>query len=302
MLNWDSNVFPGILGRTCDRPCEPACRRVRTEEKPVAICRLEARRRRSQGRHLGLPAPGAEEEERQAHLPHGRGSRLAGGGPGSPAVRLRDRYVRPRSGRRRHDAEPNPGIPAAGGRAGGGGRPHPRHGRQRPVRLRDREHEGNARRWTTTPISSAPVRPGDATSTCPGRQVVDDHISIGIDWLSSVAFGHTYFHLRQGHRHGRGQYRHGLLPHLQTPRCRASDRGRPFRVRRHEGVRMGEGRRHGGGHPDHQQPAAEGVPARQRPADRLSLRVRQAGARRHVDGTATNRAASPTSSWNATTS
>jgi NADPH-dependent glutamate synthase beta subunit-like oxidoreductase len=41
MLNWDSNVFPGILGRTCDRPCEPACRRVRTEEKPVAICRLK---------------------------------------------------------------------------------------------------------------------------------------------------------------------------------------------------------------------------------------------------------------------
>ena len=41
MLNWDSNVFPGVLGRTCDRPCEPACRRVRTEETPVAICRLK---------------------------------------------------------------------------------------------------------------------------------------------------------------------------------------------------------------------------------------------------------------------
>ena len=41
MLNRDSNVFPGILGRVCDRPCEPACRRSRVEDKPVAICRLK---------------------------------------------------------------------------------------------------------------------------------------------------------------------------------------------------------------------------------------------------------------------
>jgi len=41
MLNRESNVFPGILGRTCDRPCEPACRRGRVDEKPVAICRLK---------------------------------------------------------------------------------------------------------------------------------------------------------------------------------------------------------------------------------------------------------------------
>jgi len=47
MVNWESNVFPGILGRTCDRPCEPACRRSRVEEEnnpkpePVAICRLK---------------------------------------------------------------------------------------------------------------------------------------------------------------------------------------------------------------------------------------------------------------------
>src|SRR5258705_7949995 len=46
MVNWHSNVFPGVLGRTCDRPCEPACRRVRVEEggkaaQPVAICRLK---------------------------------------------------------------------------------------------------------------------------------------------------------------------------------------------------------------------------------------------------------------------
>ena len=41
MVNWKSNVFPGILGRTCDRPCEPACRRGRIEKEPVAICRLK---------------------------------------------------------------------------------------------------------------------------------------------------------------------------------------------------------------------------------------------------------------------
>jgi formate dehydrogenase beta subunit len=41
MMNRESNVFPAILGRVCDRPCEPACRRGRVEEKPVAICRLK---------------------------------------------------------------------------------------------------------------------------------------------------------------------------------------------------------------------------------------------------------------------
>ena len=49
MVNWVSNVFPGVLGRTCDRPCEPACRRGRVEDEnlahpePVAICRLKPR-------------------------------------------------------------------------------------------------------------------------------------------------------------------------------------------------------------------------------------------------------------------
>ena len=41
LVNWESNVFPGVLGRTCDRPCEPACRRGRVEKEPVAICRLK---------------------------------------------------------------------------------------------------------------------------------------------------------------------------------------------------------------------------------------------------------------------
>jgi NADPH-dependent glutamate synthase beta subunit-like oxidoreductase len=74
LLNWDSNVFPGILGRTCDRPCEPACRRGRVEEnngekpEPVAICRLKrvAADNRSDGietrmrERLPGPVPGAD--------------------------------------------------------------------------------------------------------------------------------------------------------------------------------------------------------------------------------------------------
>ena len=60
MINWKSNVFPGILGRTCDRPCEPACRRGRLEEQPVAICRLKrvAADRRDKEETAGLlPRP-----------------------------------------------------------------------------------------------------------------------------------------------------------------------------------------------------------------------------------------------------
>ncbi|MBK6546921.1 MAG: FAD-dependent oxidoreductase [Saprospiraceae bacterium] len=79
MLNWESNVFPGILGRTCDRPCEPACRRGRIEEEPVAICRLkrvaadfkgDVRKHMPQG-----PFP-----------PNGKRIALIGGGPASLTV------------------------------------------------------------------------------------------------------------------------------------------------------------------------------------------------------------------------
>src|SRR5471030_2082043 len=65
MINWQSNVFPGILGRTCDRPCEPACRRGRVEEgedgvkpEPVAICRF-IRVAAENKENIPLPLPGA---------------------------------------------------------------------------------------------------------------------------------------------------------------------------------------------------------------------------------------------------
>ncbi len=67
MVNWKSNVFPGILGRTCDRPCEPACRRGRVEKEPVAICRLKRVAADYKDDIRGTPAEAGGAQERQAH-------------------------------------------------------------------------------------------------------------------------------------------------------------------------------------------------------------------------------------------
>jgi NADPH-dependent glutamate synthase beta subunit-like oxidoreductase len=79
MINWDSNVFPGILGRTCDRPCEPACRRGRVEEKPVAICRLKRVAADFKDEVIGFMPPGP-------FAPNGKKIALVGGGPASLTV------------------------------------------------------------------------------------------------------------------------------------------------------------------------------------------------------------------------
>ncbi len=79
MLNWESNVFPGVLGRTCDRPCEPACRRVRVEDEPVAICRLKRVAADNKG----------EVKSRMPKVPktkNGKRVALLGGGPASLTV------------------------------------------------------------------------------------------------------------------------------------------------------------------------------------------------------------------------
>jgi NADPH-dependent glutamate synthase beta subunit-like oxidoreductase/ferredoxin len=81
LLNRESNVFPGILGRTCDRPCEPACRRGRIEAQPVAICRLKR-----------VAADHRDDEVVQARIPRApaekNGKRIAciGAGPASLTV------------------------------------------------------------------------------------------------------------------------------------------------------------------------------------------------------------------------
>jgi NADPH-dependent glutamate synthase beta subunit-like oxidoreductase len=79
MINWESNVFPGVLGRTCDRPCEPACRRGRVEKEPVAICRLKrvAADNKDDIRDL-LPKPAREK--------NGKRIALIGAGPASLTV------------------------------------------------------------------------------------------------------------------------------------------------------------------------------------------------------------------------
>lgn len=79
MVNWKANVFPGILGRTCDRPCEPACRRARVEQDAVAICRLK----RVAADHKGdvralLPRPTKAQNSRRIAL--------VSGGPASLTV------------------------------------------------------------------------------------------------------------------------------------------------------------------------------------------------------------------------
>lgn len=79
MVNWDSNVFPGILGRTCDRPCEPACRRGRVEEEPVAICRLKRVAADNKGDVKKLMPQGP-------FAPNGKKIALVGGGPASLTV------------------------------------------------------------------------------------------------------------------------------------------------------------------------------------------------------------------------
>ncbi|MCV6623106.1 MAG: glutamate synthase, partial [Cellvibrionaceae bacterium] len=81
MINWESNVFPGVLGRTCDRPCEPACRRGRVEEEPVAICRLKR-----------VASDNKLDEDVAARMPeipkqkNGKKVALIGGGPASLTV------------------------------------------------------------------------------------------------------------------------------------------------------------------------------------------------------------------------
>ncbi len=79
MVNWKSNVFPGVLGRTCDRPCEPACRRGRVEDEPVAICRLKRVAADNKGDVLDrLPKP--------AVTKNGKRVALIGAGPASLTV------------------------------------------------------------------------------------------------------------------------------------------------------------------------------------------------------------------------
>ncbi len=189
MLNWDSNVFPGILGRTCDRPCEPACRRVRTEEKPVAICRLKRVAADNKGNI----------EDYMPHVPtqkNGKRVALLGAGPASLGV-ARDLLP---FGYEVHIFDKDP--------KGGGMMRSQIPAFRLPESVLDEEvdlilnmgvrtHFG----YDITSMRSMLEQNFDAyfvgtgaplgrNLDLPGREDCDDHISIGINWLSSVAFGH----------------------------------------------------------------------------------------------------------------
>ena len=189
MLNRDSNVFPGVLGRTCDRPCEPACRRVRTEEKPVAICRLKRVAADNKGDVSAyMPAvPTAKNGKRIA---------LIGAGPASLAV-ARDLLP---FGYEVHLFEKD---------AKGGGFMRSQIPAFRlPEEVLDEEverildmgvvcHFGEEissmkslmeQDFDAYFVGTGAPRGRDLELL--GRQEVDDYIHIGIDWLSSVAFGH----------------------------------------------------------------------------------------------------------------
>jgi len=189
MVNWNSNVFPGILGRTCDRPCEPACRRGRVEEEPVAICRLK----RVAADYKGdvsdrMPAPAAKKN----------GKRIAciGAGPASLTVA---RDLAPLG----YDVTIYDGSERAGGMIRS---QIPKF--RLPEEVIDEEvgyilnlgvnfkngvwvnslKDILAENYDAVFVGTGAPRGRDLH--IPGRQEAAAHIHIGIDWLSSVAFGH----------------------------------------------------------------------------------------------------------------
>jgi NADPH-dependent glutamate synthase beta subunit-like oxidoreductase/ferredoxin len=189
MINWRSNVFPGILGRTCDRPCEPACRRVRVEKEPVAICRLKrvAADYKDDIRER-LPKPAVKK--------NGKRIALVGGGPASLTVA---RDLAPLG----YDCVIFDQDPKAGGMIR---TQIPKF--RLPDSVIDEECsyildlgiEFRASRridslkallaegWDAIFVGSGAPRGRDLD--IPGRKEAAKNIHIGIDWLSSVSFGH----------------------------------------------------------------------------------------------------------------
>ena len=194
MINWVSNVFPGVLGRTCDRPCEPACRRSRVEEnngakpEPVAICRLK----RVAADHKD------DVQSRMPAIAPSNGKRIVcvGAGPASLTVArdlaplgysitvfdgetkaggfMRSQIPRFRLPESVIDEETgyilNMGVDFKNG--------------QRVESLKDLMGQG----YDAIFVGSGAPRGRELD--VPGRKEASAHIHIGIDWLASVSFGH----------------------------------------------------------------------------------------------------------------
>ena len=218
MLNRESNVFPGILGRTCDRPCEPACRRDRVDGSPVAICRLKRVAADLTGDITDrLPAIPAEKNGKRVAC-IGAGPVVADRRQRPHAARLRGRDVRAVRPARRTDAHQHPRVPPArrGPRRRDAG--HPRHGRRDPLQLAGRPACAPCSTRASTPSSSASARRAARSSTCPGattRRVAHPHRHR----LARVGrLRPRRDDRRAGAHHRRRQHRHGLLPLVAPPR------------------------------------------------------------------------------------
>jgi len=189
MINWQSNVFPGVLGRTCDRPCEPACRRGRVEEEPVAICRLKRVAADNKDDITArLPAPAAKS--------NGKRVAMVGAGPASLTVA-------------RDLAPLGYEITLFDGDAKAGGMIRSQIPRFRlpetvideevgyitglgmTLRLGERVDSLKsllAEGYDAVFVGSGAPRGRELN--LPGREEARANIHIGIDWLSSVSFGH----------------------------------------------------------------------------------------------------------------
>tara|TARA_Y100000782_G_scaffold7358_1_gene8794 strand:+ start:3300 stop:5084 length:1785 start_codon:yes stop_codon:yes gene_type:complete len=189
MINWESNVFPGVLGRTCDRPCEPACRRGRVEEEPVAICRLKR-------------VAADLKDDISSRLPdipkkkNGKRIALVGGGPASLTV-ARDLMPLGYS-IDLYDEQPAGGgfmrsqIPAfrlpesvlneeVGFILNMGVVTHFNHYVDSLKALLEKDYDA---------VFVGSGAPQGRDLDIAGREAADSNIHIGINWLANVAFGH----------------------------------------------------------------------------------------------------------------
>ncbi len=189
LLNWYSNLLPGVLGRTCDRPCEPACRRSRVDREGVAICRLKRVAADFKGDIRGrLPKPAAANGKRIA---------LVGAGPASLSA-ARDLALLGYSCEILDDNEKTGGmmrsrIPSF----------------RLPEKILDEEcgyvldlgvqfRAGqkidslkNLLREKYDAILIATGAPRGSDLDIPGRQEASQYIHVGLYWLASVRFGHV---------------------------------------------------------------------------------------------------------------
>lgn len=189
MINWESNVFPGVLGRTCDRPCEPACRRGRVDEEPVAICRLKRVAADNKGDIKNrIPLPAVKKNKKKVCL--------IGGGPASLTVardlaplgyeiHLYDEWHK--GGGMMRTQIPGFRLPErvldeeVGYIIGMGIHTHFNHYVSSLKEVLQKDYDA---------VFIGTGAPRGRDLKLPGREEAGDSVHIGVEFLASVAFGH----------------------------------------------------------------------------------------------------------------